>query len=150
MRQPKQPPAISKEAAKACDEAIDAMLAAYPDLHGALVSTADGHVVATRLPQGWERGDVAAMASSMTALAESVSQRTALSRCRNVIIEGEGGHITLLKVDRALTLTAVGKPTMNLGLQLSACRSCAEQICRSMDAQADGVASSTGSTRAHR
>lgn len=149
MKQRKHQTVIAKETAATCEEAVAAMLAAYPDLLGALVSTADGHVVATRLPQGWERGDVAAMASSMTALAESVAQRTALSRCRNVIIEGEGGNITLLKVDRALTLTAVGKPAMNLGLQLSACRSCAEQICRRTDAQADGAAAPRGAARTH-
>lgn len=130
--------AAPKADVERCDAALRRMLEDNPGLIGAIVSTGDGHVVAAQLPDSWEHGDVAAMTSSMMALGESVSRRTDLEQCRNVVVESEKGNMTLLTVDGNLTLTAFGDPKMNLGLQLTACRSCAQEINQGKAAGSEG------------
>lgn len=111
-----------------CRELLQSTLGNADGIIGALVSSADGHVVAQWLPDRKRAGDIAAMSSSLMALAESAAGRTDLSPCRNVIIENDKGNIILLRVNENLTLTCVADREVNLGLQLSASRSCASEL----------------------
>lgn len=121
-------PVFSSKSTEAARAALAELRDAYPDFVGAVISTSDGHIVADVLPSAWRKGDIAAMASALAGLAETIASRTQLGANANVVIENEDGKMIVRKVNAGLTLTTVGRTSSNLGMQLSAGRRCVDQL----------------------
>lgn len=100
----------------------------FPGFVGAILATGDGHTAASRLPRAWDASDIAAMTASLTALAQSIADRTGMSPCRNVMVENEKGTIILLSVNEILTLACIGKTDASIGMQINAARKCSREL----------------------
>lgn len=119
---------IAPEVRDRCARALATLHAQHDAVVGSVVSTADGYIVADRLPDGWKKGDVAAMASTVAGLASTIASRTEMGGNDNVVIENEKGKIIVRRINEFLTLTTVGKLAASLGMQLSAGRSCVQSL----------------------
>lgn len=119
---------LTPEDSEFCQRELARMLETHPGLLGALIASVDGHVVAAKLPAGSRDSDLAAMSSSMVGLAETVAQRTGVAPCNNLVVDNDGGHMVLMRVNQSLMLTVMGDKGTNVGMQLSAARICVTAI----------------------
>lgn len=121
-------PRFADAAIAAAAAALKRLKEDYPDFVGAVISTSDGHIVADILPSDWRKSDVAAMASALAGLAETIASRTQMGGNANVVIENDGGKMIVRRVNEGLTLTTVGRTSSNLGMQLSVGRRCVDEL----------------------
>jgi predicted regulator of Ras-like GTPase activity (Roadblock/LC7/MglB family) len=101
-------------------------VAANTQITLAVVTSADGFEVAAHphLPMAQR---IAAMSSSLQALSEAIAREAGLSRCRNLIIESDGGTIVVLGIPNTtprLSLALVASENEILGRLLWAARGC--------------------------
>jgi predicted regulator of Ras-like GTPase activity (Roadblock/LC7/MglB family) len=97
-------------------------------MYGMLVSTVDGnevmHVVEREIPTD----RLAAMNSSMLALAETLARESSQKLCRFVILENSDGRIVNLRVNDTLLLTCVSNKDSNLGIVLNTGQNAANDL----------------------
>jgi uncharacterized protein len=110
-----------------CQASIDALVEQHADIAGALVSTVDGFAVASQVrpPVSGER--LAAMTSSLVALAEAISHEGRTGECRDVVIDASAGRVLLMDVPQpghTLLLTVLCDASATLGQVLWAARHC--------------------------
>lgn len=101
-----------------CERAIADLLKAVPHTSGALIATIDGFDIAANLQPGLSPGRLAAMSSSVLAVATTMSTDSQLSQCRNLVIEADNGRILLMEIpvaDAGLVLMVLCAPQANLG-----------------------------------
>lgn len=109
-------------------DTFDIMMDMCHGITGILISTVDGHAVIYHFKNHYEASRLAAMTSSLLALAESVAKETEQQHCRDVIVEDTHGYVLTLRVGKRLVLTSIASPDTNLGLLRSATRSGAEKL----------------------
>ena len=106
-----------------------------PGIQLAVLTSADGFEVATYQAHGAEAAaaKVAAMTSSITALADAITRETGLSTSRNLIIESDTGTVLLIALREAhppLSLAVVASKQAILGHLLWAARNAGTAITR--------------------
>ena len=84
--------------AQLCHEQLDAMVRETHGIESAAIVTGDGFELASVLRNGLSGNKLAAMTSSLLALSEAVVEELRMRGCRNVIIEGEGGTVVMIRV----------------------------------------------------
>src|SRR5688572_22699551 len=93
----KEDTTVHPEAA-VCQQQLDALLESSREVHGALVSTADGFEVAARIKRQVSPEKLAAIASSLLALAEAISKESAIGSCRDLVIDASAGRALLMDI----------------------------------------------------
>ena len=101
---------------------LEALLAGHPGLMSLLIATADGHCVQAVGCDPARRSRLAAMTSSLLALAEQLSEAEGTGRCRLLMIEGEDGVAVLRRVSRQAVLVLTATHETNLGFAAHAAR----------------------------
>ena len=110
-----------------CQACIDTLVESHADISGALVSTVDGFAVASCVRPPVSADRLAAMTSSLVALAEAISREGHAGECRDVAIDATGGRVLLMDVPQAghkLLLTVLCDASATLGQVLWAARHC--------------------------
>lgn len=110
-----------------CLACISELVEGHTDVAGALVSTVDGFPVAARLQQPEAAARLAAMSSSLVAVAEAISRDAQAGECRDMVIDASEGRILLMDVPQPagkLLLMVLCTPTATLGQVLWAARHC--------------------------
>lgn len=97
------------------------------DITALLVSTVDGHAL---LSSGAIKDEsrVAAMTSSLLAIAESLSKETEQNACQHIIVQNEDGILVTQRLGKSLVLTSIAGKSTNLGMLHSVTRSGVEKI----------------------
>lgn len=106
-----------------------------PGIQLAVLTSADGFEIACYRAHGAERAAsrIAAMTSSITALADAFSRETGLSDAHNLVIESDTGTVVLLTLRQtrhALSLAIVASKQAILGHLLWAARNAGNAIAR--------------------
>lgn len=104
---------------------------------GAIVTSADGHLVARAERKDFPAKRLAAMGSTLMALGNTITRELAMGKCRNVISENENGIVIFLQVSPRAVLVAASSERSHLGLLLSAAKACIERIQDDTQQQAD-------------
>jgi uncharacterized protein len=129
-------PDISATSASAvCQRHIDRLVEAHAQIDGALVSTVDGFEMASRVNGEVSAARLAAMTSSFLALAEAISEESAVGTCRDLVIDAKSGRVLLMEISRGtqkFVLTVLCDNSETLGQVLWAARSCRELIAREL------------------
>ena len=119
-----------------CQKHLDALLDAYPEISGALVSSIDGFEIAGRLRPSLSPATLSAMTSSQLALGEAICGEAAIGACLNVVIEADQGRVLMLDIpngSRKLLLTVLCGDNAPLGSVLWPVRRCAQEIGKRID-----------------
>lgn len=119
-----------------CQKHLDALLDAYPEISGALVSSIDGFEIAGRLRPSLSPATLSAMTSSQLALGEAICGEAAIGACLNVVIEADQGRVLMLDIPnrrRKLLLTVLCGDNAPLGSVLWPVRRCAQEIGKRID-----------------
>lgn len=123
--------AIPDPAAAACSSLLEAFLDGPCEVNAALVSTADGRLVAVARRIEFEPSRIAAISGSLLALSEACARELKRSGCRNAIVESEHGLTIVLRVAPprgGWTLTTIGARTTSLGLLYTHSKQLAETL----------------------
>lgn len=107
-----------------CERRLKALLASA-EINGALVSTTDGFEVAAVLSDPLSPQKLAAMGSSLLALAEAITSEGGVGQCRDLVIDGNDGRVLLMGIaggNRRLMLTVLCSARATLGSVLWAAR----------------------------
>jgi uncharacterized protein len=118
-----------------CQARVDALVDEHSEISGALVSTADGFEVAARLRPEVSSPKVAAMTSSLVALAEAISGEGGLGECRDLVVDSAMGRILMMDVPSTggrLLLTVFCDTRATLGQVLWAVRACRQSLGREL------------------
>lgn len=116
-----------------CQQQIDALIEARPEVRGVLVSTIDGFEVAARMRGKSSPAKLAAMTSSLLALGEAVSDEGEVGSCLDIVIDASAGRVLLMDIPHAtrkLLLTVLSDNASTLGQVLWAVRNCRQEIGR--------------------
>jgi len=81
-----------------CQAHLDELRHEHQGVAGTLLSTVDGFEVAASVGERVSPNKLAAMASSLLALAEAVSREGAVGQCRDLVIESSAGLVLLMDV----------------------------------------------------
>lgn len=123
-----------------CQQHLKALLGTA-EIDGALVSTVDGFELAAALRDPVSPQKLAAMGSSLLALAEAITQEGGVGQCRDLVIDGEDGRVLLMGVaggSQRLMLTVLCSARATLGGVLWAAREAREAIGRDLQGGAAG------------
>lgn len=131
----KNPLRLGRTVTEAIQRQLQQFGASTPGVTYALLTSADGFEVAAFKADGVNAAasKVAAMTSSITALADAMARETGLDRARNLIIESEGGSVLLLGLRETrppLSLAVVADRQAILGHLLWTARNVASAITR--------------------
>lgn len=119
-----------------CQKHVDALIDAYPEIGGALVSSVDGFEVAARLPPSLSPATLSAMTSSQVALGQAICAETGIGASLDVVIEADRGRVLMLDIPnrrRKLLLTVLCRDDVALGGVLWPVRRCAQEIGKRID-----------------
>lgn len=116
------------QAAVAAKPVIARLVREVDGLTAIQINTSDGHVVAGLVPEEMHGKKLAAMSSSLVALAESLSGELGTGQPENLVIEAAGGTVVGLRISKYLLLLASVRPGTRLGSVLSHTKSAAEAI----------------------
>jgi predicted regulator of Ras-like GTPase activity (Roadblock/LC7/MglB family) len=114
-----------------CQALLDAFLNGPCDINAALLSTADGRLVAVARRIEFEPARIAAIAGSILALAEACARELKQTTCRNAIVDSEHGLTVMLRVatpQGAWALTTIGARHTSLGLLFTHSKQLAETL----------------------
>lgn len=123
-----------------CQPHLDALVEGNKEIFGALVSTVDGFEVAAHVRQSTSVKKLAAMTSSLLALAEAMSHEGEVGNCVDLVIEASEGMVLMMDVpneQRKLLLTVLCKKSATLGSVLWAAKNTRNAIVADMDARED-------------
>lgn len=125
---------------KACCQAhLDELRHEHQGVAGTLLSTMDGFEVAASVGDRIAPNKLAAMASSLLALAEAVSREGAVGQCRDLAIESSAGLVLLMDVPSTThkaVLTVLCTEAAVLGRVRWAARNTREAIAQALDGSA--------------
>ncbi len=119
---------LSEKEIAACQSELTTLMDELTSLEGAVLSSADGLVVAFADKNGGLHVEtVAAMSSSMISLADALAGQAGRPEVENIISEAESSTLVVLHAGD-LILTVIGKPETNIGLVLNAAKRAAKGI----------------------
>ncbi len=98
------------------------MMETCDGIDGLLISTVDGHVVTSLFRVTLEENRLAAMTSSLLALAESLARETKQDVCKYIIVQNNEGVLVTQRFGKSLVLTAIADKATNLGMLHSVTR----------------------------
>jgi predicted regulator of Ras-like GTPase activity (Roadblock/LC7/MglB family) len=131
--------AFSKLQAAICQRSIDQLLKDTAGIMRAVVATTDGFEVVHAPQLAEESGDggarLAAMSSSMLALAEAMAKEGNLTECNDVLVDCSDGRMLLLSVpaqEARFVLCVAASSSSTLGHVLAAARLCAQEMSRKL------------------
>ena len=108
-----------------CQPHLASLVGGSSEVLGALISTVDGFEVAAQLRPTASVQKLAAMTSSLLALAEAMSHEGEVGNCVDVVIEAADGMVLIMDVPndrRRLLLTVLCNKVATLGSVLWAAR----------------------------
>jgi predicted regulator of Ras-like GTPase activity (Roadblock/LC7/MglB family) len=121
-----------------CQVHLDALRGELREVAGTLLSTTDGFEVAASVGSQISPKKMAAMTSSLLALAEAVSRESSVGQCRDLVIESSAGLVLMMDVpstSRRSVLTVLCTEPAMLGRIRWAARNAREAIAQALDAQ---------------
>jgi predicted regulator of Ras-like GTPase activity (Roadblock/LC7/MglB family) len=121
-----------------CQAHLDALRREHREVVGTMLSTMDGFEVAASVSGHIAPKRMAAMASSLLALAEAVSRESSVGQCRDLVIESSAGLVLMMEVPSAThrsVLTVLCTEAAVLGRIRWAARQAREAIAQALDAQ---------------
>lgn len=127
---------ISRTETAMCQMHIDALLGAQPEIAGALISTADGFEIASKLNSGLSAAKLAAMTSSLLALSDAMCVAAASGACRDLVIDAATGRILLMELPHGrqkLVLAVLCSNKVTFGHALWAVRRCRDELARRLN-----------------
>lgn len=122
-----------------CREQLRLLLASADGADSAAIVSGDGFDVASQLHDNISPSRIAAMTSSLHALALAASSELALGANRSVVVESELGTLVVLRVPSAqaeLLLSVITRSSSVLGSVLFAARRCVDTIGQRMSGYA--------------
>ena len=114
-----------------CQPHLDTLVGGSSEVLGALISTVDGFEVAANVRATTSVQKLAAMTSSLLALAEAMSHEGEVGNCIDVVIEAGEGMVLIMDVPndrRRLLLTVLCNKVATLGSVLWAARNTRNEI----------------------
>ncbi len=114
-----------------CKEQLRLLLASADGADSAAIVSGDGFDIASQLHDNISPGRIAAMTSSLHALALAASGELALGANRSVVVESELGTLVVLRVPSTqaeLLLSVIARSSSVLGSVLFAARRCVDTI----------------------
>lgn len=111
------------------------------DIEAALLSTADGRMIAVASRLRLDAARMAAIAGSLLSLAEACVRELHHGTCRHALVDGVHGATALLRIQTPQgpwTLTTVGARGASLGLLFACSRDLAEDIAACAGTTASG------------
>lgn len=122
---------LSKEAvAQLLQPYLDDLVERHDAVDGALVVTADGHLLAKRMDGDTSVKRLATMGSSLMSLGTTITGELKMGSCRNVIVENESGFAAFMNINQKLVLVSLTNLPNGLGMLLSASRACSTAIAK--------------------
>jgi len=119
---------LSEKEIKACQKEMAALMEKFSSLEGAVLSTADGLLVASEDRSGnLEPDTISAISASMISLADTLAGQAGRPEVNNIISEAESSTLVILHAGEMI-LTVVGHHDTNIGLVLAAAKSAAKSI----------------------
>lgn len=121
-----------------CQVHLDALRHEHREVTGTLLSTMDGFEVAASVGEQIAPKKMAAMTSSLLALAEAVSRESSVGKCRDLVIESSAGLVLMMDVPSTThrsVLTVLCTEAAVLGRIRWAARNAREAIAQELDAQ---------------
>lgn len=122
-----------------CKEQLRHLLASADGADSAAIVSGDGFEVASQLHENMSPSRIAAMTSSLHALAIAASAELTLGANRSVVVESELGTLVVLRVPSAqseLLLAVIARSSSVLGAVLYAARRCVDTIAQRMSGYA--------------
>lgn len=122
-----------------CKEQLRLLLASADGADSAAIVSGDGFDIASQLHDNISPGRIAAMTSSLHALALAASGELALGANRSVVVESELGTLVVLRVPSTqaeLLLSVIARSSSVLGSVLFAARRCVDTIGQRMSGYA--------------
>lgn len=113
-----EPAAQQVAATAALQKQLDQFVENNPDILGCAVSTVDGFEVAASMKRPMSAAKLAAMTSSLLALAEAISSESEMGASKDLVIDAEKGRLLLMEIPTAgsrLLLTALCHNSATLG-----------------------------------
>jgi predicted regulator of Ras-like GTPase activity (Roadblock/LC7/MglB family) len=120
-----------------CQAYLDSLCREHREVAGALLSTMDGFEVAASVGAQISPKKMAAMTSSLLALAEAVTRESAVGQCRDLVIESSAGLVLMMDVPSTThrsVLTVLCTEAAVLGRVRWAARNVRDTIARALDA----------------
>lgn len=93
-----------------------------------MVSTVDGHALTSYHNEIVGESRMAAMTSSLLAIAESLAAEAGQNVCKHIIVQNSDGVIVTQRIGKSLVLTAIAGHGTNLGMLHSVTRAGVEKI----------------------
>lgn len=121
-----------------CQSYLDTLRREHREVAGTLLSTMDGFEVAASVGEQISPKKMAAMTSSLLALAEAVSRESSVGQCRDLVIESSAGLVLMMDVPSTAhrsVLTVLCTEAAVLGRIRWAARNAREAIAQTLDAQ---------------
>ena len=115
----------------ACSALLDEFLDGPCEVKAALLSTADGRLIAVARRIEFEPSRIAAISGSILALSEACARELKHVTCRNAIVDSEHGLTVVLRVASphgGWTLTTIGARDTRLGLLYTHSKQLAEAL----------------------
>ena len=128
--------AFTAEGANSAQQRLEDLVAANESIKLAVLTSGDGMEIAAHpRRQAGMTQRIAAMSSSLSALAAALARESGLKSARSVIIESEGGAILVLGVASpglSASLSVIASNGASLGHLLWAARSCCAALEKSL------------------
>ena len=121
-----------------CQAQLDALRREHREVLGTLLSTMDGFEVAASVGAPISPKKMAAMTSSLLALAEAVSRESSVGQCRDLVLESSSGFVLMMDVPSTAhrsVLTVLCTEAAVLGRIRWAARNAREAIAQALDVQ---------------
>ena len=125
-------------------QVLDGLLASVPDIRGAVLASRDGLLIASTFATG-EGSRVAAMAATVEALGDRVTELAELGELAETAIQSDVGTFVVYSAGSLATLALVARGGANLGLVHIEGR----RVAATVEALFDAAATTTPREAAH-
>ena len=115
---------MNEQRAEALRDDLNALMDSESSIQSLLLATPDGRCIQAIMSDPANRNKVAAMASSLLAVAEKMAELEGTGPCRQLLIESEGGYAMLRRLSKSLVLVLTLDRSGNLGFLTHFTRRC--------------------------
>jgi uncharacterized protein len=91
---------IAPNLQRACENALDELMAEVKGIKAIVIATEDGFEVASRVQNTAQVSRLSAMASSLAALGAMAGEESQLGVCQSLLMEADGGYIAIVQMRR--------------------------------------------------
>jgi predicted regulator of Ras-like GTPase activity (Roadblock/LC7/MglB family) len=106
-------------------------------LHGSMVATSDGFMVANDMP-GLEPSRIAALIATTLGLARQATQATGRGSFRESVTRGSDGYLAVFAAGERAVIAVLGAPDMNVGMLHYQIRDLIRRIVHHLDGAVQG------------